>query len=318
MGTDGRLLAGAIFFLFILAAYFIIFGVQYRNLNTDNERLVILVTRIAMFLPLYAILMLISLGSPEALAALTVPIAIVEGYSFYAFFALLVTNLGGSAGAVSFLKRSGRALLCCTSSCPTDPGQFYVKASWAMFHLVTYRVIVILMSAISFYAQSKAGKLLYVLFNVLGIVILARSLIHFVLFYESIFSECNNLAGIVKVFLLKFSVGLIVLQGLIAQIMVTANAEPFSDDSTWSSAQKTDRGYALLVLLEFVILLIPYLIAFLPKISPSTHTANNGSVAPSSPTFFHFVCHVLCFHDVFGVLSYNDSMNESLTAAGAK
>lgn len=182
METDGRLAIGAIFFLIILAAYIIIFAVQYRSITVQNERLVVLVTRIASFFPLYAVLMLISLGSPEALAALTVPIAFVEGYSFYAFFALLVTNLGGASGAVSFMKGSGRQLLCCTSSCPTDPAQFFVKASWALFHLVSYRLGVILLSAICFYAKSKAGKLLYVLFNIAGIVILARSLIHFVLF----------------------------------------------------------------------------------------------------------------------------------------
>jgi len=308
MQTDGRLLVGIIFFLIILAAYIIIFAVQYKNITTENERLVILATRIASFLPLYAVLMLISLGSPEALAALTVPIAFVEGYSFYAFFALLVTNLGGAAGAVSFLKGSDRQLFCCTSRCPTDPALFFVKASWALFHLVTYRVAVILLSAICFYVNSQGGKVLYVLFNIVGIVILGRSLIHFVLFYESIFSECKNLMGIVKVFLLKISVVLIVLQGLIAQIMVTANAEPYSDDSTWNSAQKTNRGYCLLVLLEFIILTIPYLIAFLPKIEPSAHRSADAST-PSAPTFFHFICAVFAIHDVFGVSSYTDSMN---------
>jgi len=188
METDGRLLAGALFFLIILAAYIIIFAAQYKNITIENERLVVLVTRVASFLPLYAILMLISLGSPEALAALTVPIAFVEGYSFYAFFALLVTNLGGAAGAVSFLKGSGRQLFCCTSTCPSDPALFFVKASWALFHLVSYRLVVIVLSAICFYAKSKAGKLLYVLFNIAGIVILARSLIHFVLFCKKMFS----------------------------------------------------------------------------------------------------------------------------------
>lgn len=43
--------------------------------------------------------------------------------------------------------------------------------------------------------------------------------------------------------LLKFSVGLIVLQGLVAQFIIAANAEPYTDDSNWDKEDKTQRGY---------------------------------------------------------------------------
>ncbi len=43
--------------------------------------------------------------------------------------------------------------------------------------------------------------------------------------------------------LLKMSVGLIVLQGLIVQFMVVTKAEPYDDDSDWDAEQKTQRGY---------------------------------------------------------------------------
>ncbi len=46
-----------------------------------------------------------------------------------------------------------------------------------------------------------------------------------------------------KLVLLKFSVGLIVLQGIVEQLMVTTSTEPYTDDSTWSREDKTIRGY---------------------------------------------------------------------------
>ena len=46
-----------------------------------------------------------------------------------------------------------------------------------------------------------------------------------------------------KAFLLKVSVGLIVLQGLIVQFMSVADSEPYNDDSDWSAEEKTVRGY---------------------------------------------------------------------------
>jgi hypothetical protein len=46
--------------------------------------------------------------------------------------------------------------------------------------------------------------------------------------------------------LLKFSVGLIVLQGIVEALLVTFKVEPYSDDDTWSAEQKTIRGYCKL------------------------------------------------------------------------
>lgn len=122
-----------IFFAIILVGYLIVFTFQYKNMTNETERLTILVTRTALFLPLYALCLLISVARPEALGALQIPIAFVEGYSFYCFLTVLVTNLGGPEKAVEALQ--GRPLICCTSCCPTEPDKFYNKVVWAVFFL---------------------------------------------------------------------------------------------------------------------------------------------------------------------------------------
>jgi hypothetical protein len=58
-----------------------------------------------------------------------------------------------------------------------------------------------------------------------------------------VYGDCVNIFGIVKFALLKFSVGLVVLQGLVSQFMIESGKEPFNDDNTWSAQQKTERGY---------------------------------------------------------------------------
>lgn len=47
----------------------------------------------------------------------------------------------------------------------------------------------------------------------------------------------------VKAFLLKFSVTLIVFQGLVVQFMSILGGEPYADDDRYSAINKTIRGY---------------------------------------------------------------------------
>jgi hypothetical protein len=49
-----------------------------------------------------------------------------------------------------------------------------------------------------------------------------------------------------KFFLIKFSVGLIVLQDIILSFLVAFDAEPYNDDSNFDAEEKTVRGYCKL------------------------------------------------------------------------
>lgn len=59
-----------------------------------------------------------------------------------------------------------------------------------------------------------------------------------------------------KFFLIKFSVGLIVLQDIILSFLVAFNREPYSDDSEYDSEEKTIRGYCKFIEVIFVEILI--------------------------------------------------------------
>jgi hypothetical protein len=171
-----------IFFLIILVSYAILFYVQYRRYLPGTEKLLVLNTRTAMFLPFYAFFILICVASPESLPAVNVPITLMEGYSFYCFFTMIVINLHGPNNALAVFRASGKELACCNSCCPTDDVKFYQKTVWALFHVVVTRTVVVIIAAIAFYSNTKAGNAVYVICNALGTVILFYSLTHLVLF----------------------------------------------------------------------------------------------------------------------------------------
>jgi hypothetical protein len=173
---------GLALFLVILGVFLIGFVIQFMRQDPGATRLVVLGVRTSLFLPLYALFIFISLCAPNALAALNIPITIVEGYSFYCFYTMIVTNLGGPAKAVQTFKASGKELVCCNSCCPSDHVVFYRRTTWALFHFLFTRSVLVILAAIAYYSGTKAGKALYAIFSLASTVILAYALIHIILF----------------------------------------------------------------------------------------------------------------------------------------
>lgn len=57
------------------------------------------------------------------------------------------------------------------------------------------------------------------------------------------FEHCTNLFGILKLLLLKVSVGVIVLQGLIESFVFSSGASPYQGDDEYDAEDKTLRAY---------------------------------------------------------------------------
>ena len=148
---------------------------------------------------------------------------------------------------------------------------------------------------------------------------------------ENIFNHCTNLFGVMKFFLIKFSVGLIVLQDIILSFLVAFNSEPYSDDSQYSAEDKTIRGYCkypyvlwggkyvltlfqtgFLILLEFCVLCFPYLYAFTYTITDPPQPIHDES-ATMDTNFCQFFCKVLNVFDVFGTLTLTPEDEAALT-----
>ena len=154
-----------------VVAYLALIRTQYLNLQKKTYRLTVLCVRTAMFLPLYAFFVYISVLVPSSYVLNTVVITVVEGYSFYCFLAMITTNLGGPAAVVDLMYQSQKKLFC-SCCCPADSAIFYQKTTWAIFHLFITRSILSVISTIVFYTSGEEGKVVFMSINCLSAVIL--------------------------------------------------------------------------------------------------------------------------------------------------
>ncbi|RYH09878.1 hypothetical protein EON65_39810 [archaeon] len=127
-----------------------------------------------------------------------------------------------------------------------------------------------------------------------------------------IYSNCSNVFNVYKVMMLKLSITVIVLEGLIAEFMVRFGGSPYDDDHDWSMEDQTYRGYCSLVLIEYAILTIPYLVLWAMKVTPPASSTADKQVTMAPLTFGEYVCKVFKLWDIKGVLPLND-LNKPLT-----
>lgn len=254
-----------LFTLVPVVAFIMCIRGQYVNVQKKTYRLTVLCVRTALFLPLYALLMFASVLFPNAHVLLIVVITIVEGYSFYCFFVMITTNLGGPAATIDLMNQSQRKLFC-SPCCPSDMAVFYQRTTWAIFHLFVTRSILGALAAVCFYSKNPSGKAAFSIINTVSAVVLfygVASLVNlckcatlstcirrpsdqfWLLLYsdENVFEHCTNLFGIVKLVLLKISVGAIVLQGLIQSFLYSSGTSPFEDGDEHNAEEKTLRAY---------------------------------------------------------------------------
>jgi len=266
-------------------AFSIILYLQHGYIEKGTYRLTVLSTRAAFFLPGYALLLWIGVLDPSAFEGIAVLINLVEGFSFYTFYSMLVYNLGGAAARDSLtMKATGYAV--CGCCLPQDKRAFQNSVNWAMFHMLFTRVVLSLIGAIAFYAGGSGGKIINLIMQILCAFLVFNMVLRLVNFFHIVYGQSTNLFGMLKVMLLKCSVGLIVAEGLIAQFLISSGKTPYSDDDGddhFNEDQKTKRGYCALVLIEICILSLPYLFAFgIKKIRPSEKSLRLSQDASSS------------------------------------
>lgn len=310
--------ATAVGLLFVpIVAYIIDFILQYRGLQEGAERIAILNIRVALFLPFYAFFMMIGCAAPRALPALNIPLNLVESYSFYCFFVLLVSNLGGSNAFVNAMNSTNKTIFCCNPCCPKDNLGMYNGARSGLWHLIITRNVITVIAAICDYSGSRAGKALYAVLSVVCVILLFNSLMRIFLIYELIYEHCQNVFNVWKVLLLKFSIGLIVFEGLICQFMIAFNKEPYDDDSDWNAEEKTSRAYCSLVLVEYAVLTLPYILLWAAKVNAPASTQTDKSVTTAPLTFCGFLGRVWAIWDIFGLLPVNSDLDKPLAEANA-
>eukprot|EP01038_Epipyxis_sp_PR26KG_P014181 gene14181-19030_t len=308
---------GLIFFGIPFITYFFVFFTQYSKLQPSTEKIQILITRIAVFLPFYAFLIYLSLiGGNVLYFILQIPLAMMEAYSFYAFLVMVVHNVGGSNAVVNIMNEHKKPyfLPCCSGDYVT----FYKQVHSAMYHFITTRIVTtiiqVILAIIAYKKGSKLANVASAIFALISFAILCRALGYFVTLLENLYSYTTNIGVVFKLIFLKFSVGIIVLQGLIEEFISSFDKSiNYSDDLPYSDDFQALRVYCFLVLLQFTLLSPFYYCAYSSTIEASKSTNNNSSpttitTSSSTPlTLCGFFCKVCDIRDIFGVLALDET-----------
>lgn len=337
---DFDILGGVGLFLVCIPcySYYRILCVSYTNLQPTTLRILTLSTRTAIFLPVYSVIIWLSLVVPVLYVPLEVPTALAEGFCFYCFFTMVVANLGGPCETVILMEE--RKPLCCSCCCPSTPVLFFKRVQAALFHVMWTRTAVVLASAIctlvahSSQTYRNPAFLASLILTVLSLALLVNGFGSLILFYQIIMEESSNLLGTSKIVLLKISVGLIVIQGLIEEFLYAFGVITVESSSTFSGKERAQRYYCFIVLVEYSLLSAAVYYAYAAEIKPNERHSKarvmsagedgesesrkaEGQLLPDlaidsiqdsigresalrpQPTFYEYVCGVFAFADVF-------------------
>jgi hypothetical protein len=105
--------------------------------------------------------------------------------------------------------------------------------------------------------------------TVCSLLLLINGFASLVLFYEVLMSESTNLLGTCKIILLKISVGLIVIQGLIEEFLFAFGVIKIGNSSSFTGEERAQRFYCFIVLVEYALLSFAVYYAYAAEIKPN-------------------------------------------------
>lgn len=291
-------LIGLFLMLFPFVAWYFVAAAQHKTLKNGVYRVQVLSTRCALMLPSYAVLIFIAVCKPKIIEIMEVPIAIAEGFSFYTFFDMLITNLGGSESTIREMIAYGKDPCCC---CPSSPIKFFKRVKWALFQFLFVRPIVVLLAAIFNYADVKA---LFLVFTFIAVFQFLFGFGSLALFYENVYTQSGNINATLKIILLKVSVGVYVIQGIIEEMLVATDTLDIKDTDRYTAEERAGRALGIVVLAEYAIMSLILYISFSTEIHASTYGKHAGVTDLTANSrkevgWGAFLCEVFTFWDIF-------------------
>jgi len=319
---------GVIITIIICLVYLLAVNKQHGYLKRGTERLQVLALRGGSAFPIYALCMMISLLQPDSFAGLQIGVAFMEGYAFYTFFGFVTHNLGGPSAAVKKITQNhkdGNGWFCSSCCCPADITNFYNRAVRSEWHFVVTRTIIIIIATIFDYASENPDnsekkklilKALFGIFSLIGFIILCNGILTLVNYYENVMKDCVNLKAIMKMFLVKSSTGLMVIQGLLVQFACLAKKCTVKSSGAGFSQFNTDdtalRIFSILLLIEYIVLTVLFWLAFSPEMDPPPTLPEpeaKKALEKVDISLCAFLCNIFRFSDGFNDFNLDESLS---------
>jgi len=148
-------------------AFIFVFRKQYGYLKVETLAMQIFTVRAAMFPSIYATIMFVSFLVPSSFSAFQVFITIFEGYSFFLFLSMIVQNFTTVDGTTDQMSKAGRDSFCWCFCYPKNKTNYFWVVYRSLIHLMTTRVILILIATVCDY---KNIQKVYLIFTLLAFI----------------------------------------------------------------------------------------------------------------------------------------------------
>lgn len=133
----------------------------------------------------------------------------------------------------------------------------------------------VILQTITGYIEGKLATTLTVILALISFCFVVRGFGSLVVFYENIYNYSTNISGVYKLLVIKMSVGIIVLQGIIVEILVAFNVIHMDEAHGYTEAEMIQRLYCFIVLIEYVVLSVVMYFAFATKIKVNDSVSNS-------------------------------------------
>lgn len=120
---------------------------------------------------------------------------------------------------------------------PRDPAVFYNRVISALWYCLFVRVIVVICGAIGYYNDVNA---IYLIATLVAVVFLVNAVLSVIAFYENVMH--SGLSHAYRMVLVKISVGIIVVEGLIEQLLYSSGN---LDDVSHDDDDEDDNNFLL-------------------------------------------------------------------------
>jgi hypothetical protein len=185
-----------------------------------DKRIIVLNVRMATIVPLYSIVMVAGYGAPQALPILDALLALIEGFSVYCFFKMIVLSAESHDQIIKTLKDSDYTQPCCYSCQKDCTGCCYSTMYLALWQFFIIRPIFVLIDGI---AELKGVTRIFEIFTILAIICLIIAMASLIRMYQTIGSIGAHLHSERKILFVK---GIILLMIIQTQILMGAFTTP--------------------------------------------------------------------------------------------
>lgn len=273
----------------------------------------------------FALCYFICLFFPGLYVFMYIPEALIEAYAVFCFFALTNYYVGGPLKSIEIIKNSEATFPSCCFKCMNNtPIRCYSYAYWAHWQFLFLRPPIVIISVIFYYLNGENQKneillILYNAFNFLGCLMVMWAVIGLFKMYHVLYPYCAGLNATWKVMIIKFTVGLVLSEGLFEQLAYQFGWLKITGGlKIYDEAEKDVRLYCFAVLIQLVLISFILERAFTFDIDigkgPNATLMNNESSIEiyrnnndEEPIKFNTFCkYCLNLNDVFQALKLDD------------